>query len=58
MMWIFFIPLTILLAFGTLIEWKRKRRNDYSHRSSNPHTRPGESANYKMGDNNYTSGGE
>lgn len=57
-MWIFFIPITFLLSFGLLIEWKRKRRNDYALKGSNPHTRPGESTNYKMGDNNYTSGGE
>lgn len=57
-MWIFSIPVGLLLAFGVLIEWKRKRRNDYSHRGTNSHTRPGESSNYKMGDNNYTSGGE
>lgn len=58
MMWIFFIPITFLLSFGLMIEWKRKRRNDDVFKTINPHTRPGESANYKMGDNNYTSGGE
>lgn len=57
-MWIFVIPITSLLALGGFIEWKRKRRNDLTHKVSNPHTRPGESTNFKMGDNNYTSGGE
>lgn len=57
-MWIFFIPIVLLISLGTWIDWRRKKRNDIAHRESNPHTRPGESSNYQMGDNNYTSGGE
>ena len=58
MIWIFVVPITVIVAFGVLIEWRKKRRNDYPHKASSPHTRPGESSNYKMGDNNYTSGGD
>lgn len=58
MNWIFVVPITVIVAFGVLIEWRKKKRNDYHHIGSSPHTRPGESTNYKMGDNNYTSGGD
>ena len=58
MIWIIFIPITILVALGVLVDWKRKNRNDESHVVTDPNAKPGDSTNYKMGDNNYTSGGE
>ncbi|WP_192806484.1 hypothetical protein [Planococcus donghaensis] len=57
-MWIFIVPIASLISLGALIEWKRKKRNDTSLNAINPHTRPGESSNYQMGDNHYTSGGD
>lgn len=57
MIWIISIPITILLALGLLADRKRKNRNDYSHKGTNPNVKPGDSSNFKMGDNNYTSGG-
>jgi len=56
--WIVFIPIMILLGLGLLVDWKRKKRNDYPLKSTNPNAKPGDSTNYKMGDNHYTSGGE
>ena len=57
MIWIISIPITILLALGMLVDRKRKKRIDYSHKGTNLNVKPGDSSNYKMGDNNYTSGG-
>jgi len=58
MIWIFGIPIIILVALGLLVEWKRKKRNDYPLKATNPNAKPGDSTNYRMGDNNYTNGGE
>ncbi len=57
-MWLFILPIASIITFGVFIEARRKKRNDLLVRSSSVHTRPGESSNYKMGDNHYTSGGE
>jgi len=56
--WMMFVPIMILLGLGVLVDLKRKKRNDYLHKATNPDAKPGDSTNYKMGDNNYTSGGE
>ena len=57
MIWIISIPIIVLLACGLLVDRKRKKRNDYPQIGTNPDSKPGDSSNFKMGDNHYTSGG-
>ena len=43
---IFVIPIVMLFALGGLIEWRRKKRNNYPHIPTNSNIRPGESQNF------------
>lgn len=46
---IFVIPIVMLFALGGLIEWRRKKRNNYPHIPTNSNIRPGESQDFRMG---------
>lgn len=58
MFWfIIFSIVFIFLALGALIDWKRKKHNNYPHRGTNLNNKPGESENYRMGNNENHTGG-
>jgi len=58
MIWLIIFPVIfIFFALGALVDWKRKRRNNYPHAGANLNNKPGESENYKMGDNENHTGG-
>ena len=46
---IFVIPIGMLFALGGLVEWRRKKRNNYPHIPTNSNIRPGESQDFRMG---------
>ncbi|MGP4081195.1 hypothetical protein ACTWQL_14900 [Pseudalkalibacillus sp. R45] len=52
----FFGFLGALLAFAGIIDWRRKKNKNTSQHSMNPNAKSGESSNYVMGDNRYSSG--
>ncbi len=59
MIWyVIFILIFLVLALAALVDWKRRKNNNYPHISTNPNTKPGDSKNHTMGDNKYTNGGQ
>lgn len=56
-MWYFLVPLGIVTALGFAVD-RRRRASAYSDKPMHPDAKPGDSSNYLMGDNRYTSGGE
>ncbi len=54
----FWIMIGGILGFAFLIDWRRKRNRNTSQQPINPNQKPGEDANYMMGDNRYTGGGQ
>ncbi|WP_409250794.1 hypothetical protein V1502_11520 [Bacillus sp. SCS-153A] len=57
-MW--WVPVWIggILSLALFIDIRRKKNNNHPHMSTDPHAKQGESSNFTMGDNRYTSGGE
>jgi len=48
--WLYFIvPIIMLVGLGGFIDWRRKKKNNYPHISTNPNIRPGESQDFQMG---------
>jgi hypothetical protein len=47
-----------ILVFAFFIDLRRKKNNNNPHISTDPQAKQGESTNYMMGDNRYSSGGE
>ncbi|MBT2583434.1 hypothetical protein [Planococcus sp. ISL-109] len=56
-MWYFLVPIGFVVGLGFAIDRKR-RASMYHNKPMHPDTKPGDSSNYLMGDNRYTSGGE
>lgn len=56
--WFFIISILGILIFALTIDLRNKKRNNNSHISTNPNAKPGDSSNYTMGDNRYSSGGQ
>lgn len=47
-----------ILLFALFIDLRRRKNNNNPHIPTNPNAIQGESSNYIMGDNRYSSGGE
>ncbi|EDL66396.1 hypothetical protein [Bacillus sp. SG-1] len=47
-----------ILLFALFIDLRRRKNNNNPHIPTNPNAKQGESSNYMMGDNRYSSGGE
>ncbi|MFC4714341.1 hypothetical protein [Planococcus dechangensis] len=56
-MWYFLVPIGFVVGLGLAIDRKR-RASMYHEKPTHPDAKPGDSSNYTMGDNRYTSGGE
>ncbi|WP_167399241.1 hypothetical protein [Planococcus maitriensis] len=56
-MFYFLVPIAVVVGFGLIIDRKR-RTSAYYGKPAHPDAKPGDSSNYTMGDNRYTSGGE
>lgn len=57
MLWIFLIGILIVFALAFFIDRKRKKNHNAPHIPVDPDNKPGEDSNYKMGDDDYFSGG-
>lgn len=57
-MWWLVILIIGILLFALLIDLRRKKNNNNPQKITNPNAKPGDSSNYTMGDNKYSSGGE
>ncbi|WP_162920198.1 hypothetical protein [Paenisporosarcina cavernae] len=58
MVWISLLIILGLFLIAFLIDRRNKKLNNHSQNSLNSHAKQGESTNFTMGDNRYTSGGE
>ncbi|WP_139125149.1 protein BatD [Bacillus solimangrovi] len=56
MWWLLAILVVGVLLFALFIDWRRKKKKNNPHITTNPNTKPGESSNYMMGDNKDTGG--
>ncbi len=57
-MLIFFGLVVLTLGLAFFIDWRRKKNNNNPQIPTNPNAKPGDSSNYMMGDNKYSSGGQ
>ena len=55
-MWIFLIPILVLVVFAILVNWRNKKINNTHQKPINSSAKPGESSNHMMGDNRYMNG--
>lgn len=53
----FLVPIGIVVGLGFIVD-RRRRASAYYCKPLHPDAKPGDSSNYTMGDNRYTSGGE
>jgi len=56
-MFYFLVPIAIVAGLGFIVD-RRRRASAYYDKPTHPDAKPGDSSNYTMGDNRYTSGGE
>ncbi|HEX6922935.1 MAG TPA: LPXTG cell wall anchor domain-containing protein [Bacillales bacterium] len=57
MIWVFVIGLIIALGSAFLIDRRRKKIRNNPRTTIDPNNKPGDGSNYKMGDDDYFSGG-
>lgn len=56
-MWIFLMPILVLITFGLLVDWRSKRNSNIHQEDINLNAKPKDSLNYTMeGDRNSPSG--
>lgn len=53
----FLVPIAIVVGLGFIVD-HRRRASAYYDKPTHPDAKPGDSANYTMGENRYTSSGE
>ncbi|MFK8795053.1 hypothetical protein [Planococcus plakortidis] len=53
----FLVPIVMVLGLGFIVD-RRRRMSAYYDKPTHPDAKLGDSSNYTMGDNRYTSGGD
>ena len=49
-MWLFLLPILVLITFGLLVDWRTKRHRKIHQEVAHPNARPEERLDYKMED--------